>query len=50
MENTGTEKIPETHENGSANGVAVAITPNGLEVDGECRLDSLRQYMTDKSR
>lgn len=40
-EKTETEKISETHENGSVNGLAVSITADGLEVDGECRLDLL---------
>lgn len=36
-----TEKISETHENGSVNGLAVGITANGLEVDGESHVDFL---------
>lgn len=49
-EKTEAEKISETHENGSVNGLAVTITANGLEGDGECHLDLLCHNMRDKSR
>lgn len=49
-EKTEAEKTSETHENGSVNGLAVTITANGLEGDGECHLDLLCHNMRDKSR
>lgn len=45
VEKIETEKSSETHENGSANGVAVAVTPEGPEVEGQYHLGFLLFFL-----